>query len=320
MAITSTVSVKSSRDFNRATRNSSHGTKRAPTKAITAPSAASFSTAMPGRRPDASPAGAALGASAGRMTSTSTVMMSSTTSQPTATRPSAGFDEPVVHEHAQQHDRARDGNRDAEDGAADHAPAERHREPRAQTVASALWPSAPGIAIDRTFSKSSRWKCRPTPNISRITPISASCLASARSADKSRRVRADDEARNQVAHDGGEPDAFGQQPEYQRRRQPKRDRRDEVDVVHAPVLSPAHGPGASGSGGNAEKIRAGKMASEIRGPPGARRTTRGGRAPRVRGDAEFRRSWGVAGTRRGAKKKASAKRLLPEPPKRRQQD
>ena len=41
IAITRTVKVNSSRDLKRATRSSNHGTKRAPTNAITAPRAAS---------------------------------------------------------------------------------------------------------------------------------------------------------------------------------------------------------------------------------------------------------------------------------------
>ena len=41
-------------------------------------------------------------------------------------------------------------------------------------VASAIWATAPGIAMARTDKRSLNEKCRPTPNISRITPISAS--------------------------------------------------------------------------------------------------------------------------------------------------
>ena len=44
-------------------------------------------------------------------------------------------------------------------------------------VAIAIWPTAPGIAIARTESRSFSEKCRPTPNISRMTPISASWSA-----------------------------------------------------------------------------------------------------------------------------------------------
>ncbi len=44
-------------------------------------------------------------------------------------------------------------------------------------VATRLCAMAPGIATRRTASSSSRWNCSPTPNISRITPISASCSA-----------------------------------------------------------------------------------------------------------------------------------------------
>ena len=44
--------------------------------------------------------------------------------------------------------------------------------------------TAPGSAILRTSSRSSSEKCRPTPNISNITPISANWPASATSATK----------------------------------------------------------------------------------------------------------------------------------------
>ena len=49
-------------------------------------------------------------------------------------------------------------------------------------VAEAIWNSAPGTATLRTFIRSRGEKCSPTPNISRITPISASCGASSVSA------------------------------------------------------------------------------------------------------------------------------------------
>lgn len=44
--------------------------------------------------------------------------------------------------------------------------------------------TAPGTAILRTASRSPSEKCRPTPNISSMTPISASWLAMAASATK----------------------------------------------------------------------------------------------------------------------------------------
>jgi hypothetical protein len=49
-------------------------------------------------------------------------------------------------------------------------------------VAAAICPTAPGIAMARTASRSPREKWRPTPNISRMTPISASWGASSWSA------------------------------------------------------------------------------------------------------------------------------------------
>jgi Kef-type K+ transport system membrane component KefB len=51
-------------------------------------------------------------------------------------------------------------------------------------VATVICTMAPGTAILRTASRSSREKCNPTPNISSITPISASWLAISASATK----------------------------------------------------------------------------------------------------------------------------------------
>jgi hypothetical protein len=49
-------------------------------------------------------------------------------------------------------------------------------------VAARICTTAPGMAILRTAIRSLTEKCNPTPNISRITPISASCGASSVSA------------------------------------------------------------------------------------------------------------------------------------------
>jgi hypothetical protein len=49
-------------------------------------------------------------------------------------------------------------------------------------VATALWTIVPGTAIRFTASSSLKWKCSPTPNISRITPMCAICSARWRSA------------------------------------------------------------------------------------------------------------------------------------------
>ena len=50
--------------------------------------------------------------------------------------------------------------------------------PTPRSVATAICATAPGIAIARTDSRSLSEKCNPTPNISRMTPISASSFAS----------------------------------------------------------------------------------------------------------------------------------------------
>jgi hypothetical protein len=56
--------------------------------------------------------------------------------------------------------------------------------PPPRSVATAICASAPGSAILRTARRSSREKWRPTPNISSMTPISASCAAMLASATK----------------------------------------------------------------------------------------------------------------------------------------
>ncbi|GJE46971.1 hypothetical protein AEGHOMDF_6180 [Methylobacterium soli] len=50
--------------------------------------------------------------------------------------------------------------------------------PPPMMVATPICTTAPGSAMLRTAIRSLIEKCRPTPNISRITPISASCPAS----------------------------------------------------------------------------------------------------------------------------------------------
>ncbi|TWG87000.1 hypothetical protein L602_001900000030 [Cupriavidus gilardii J11] len=52
------------------------------------------------------------------------------------------------------------------------------------TVASVICTTAPGTAMRLTASRSLSEKCRPTPNISSITPISDNCEANCTSATK----------------------------------------------------------------------------------------------------------------------------------------
>jgi hypothetical protein len=49
-------------------------------------------------------------------------------------------------------------------------------------VATTTWTTAPGKAMWRTANRSLREKCKPTPNINSMTPISASWLDSSMSA------------------------------------------------------------------------------------------------------------------------------------------
>ena len=117
-------------------------------------------------------------AAAGSSTSASTMARSSTTSQPTAMRPrsvsrmcrscKARIITTVLATES-----ARPNTRPA----AHDQPSTRAR-PAPISVASAIWPIAPGTAMRATDIRSLSEKCSPTPNISRMTPISASSAAS----------------------------------------------------------------------------------------------------------------------------------------------
>ena len=189
-AIARTASVKSSREPVRATRSRSQGTARRPTTSINATNAATFTRvqAIAATRPE-SPAAAAPvpprgTASAGSRTRTRTVTRSSTMSQPTAIRPSpvsssprssrarrsttvlaTESEMPKTMPEPQDHPHRRDTTA-----------------PRA--VAARIWTIAPGTAMRRTARRSPGEKWRPTPNIRRMTPISASCEARPASATK----------------------------------------------------------------------------------------------------------------------------------------
>ena len=77
---------------------------------------------------------------------------------------------------AQQHDGAGDREREAEhEPGADRTSRAKPASPMPSKVATQICADGPGMAIALTERRSSSEKCRPTPNISRMTPISASC-------------------------------------------------------------------------------------------------------------------------------------------------
>ena len=110
----------------------------------------------------------------GNSTSASTMAMSSTISQPTAMRPrSVSTSRRSCNARSSTTvlatDNARPNTSPSPIGQPSHAAS-----PMPSRVAQAICTMAPGMAIFLTESRSSREKCRPTPNIRRMTPISAS--------------------------------------------------------------------------------------------------------------------------------------------------
>ena len=154
-ASTSTVSVNSSRDLVLATNARSFGTRKRPMAHVMATTAPIRSSAlpMPKSRPVA-PGCPPLVAMIGKVTSTMTVKMSSTTSQPTATCPAG-----VWSASLSERTRIRTTVLATEMASPNTRPAPR-LQPNARVArtpsaaATRIWTSAPGIATFRTAMSS----------------------------------------------------------------------------------------------------------------------------------------------------------------------
>ena len=180
--------MNSSFEPSLATSTRSFGTSRAPATIMST----AKSTALPSARAiDSSgsvPSSAAVppmnGAIVGSRTRMTTVTRSSTISQPIAIRPCGVCSSP----------RSVIARRSTTVLATDSDSPSTSPPPRPQpsatpsmtpsSVATTICPSAPGIAIARTAARSRIEKWIPTPNISRMIPMSASSIAIAVSAMK----------------------------------------------------------------------------------------------------------------------------------------
>ena len=116
-------------------------------------------------------------ASGGRSTRIKTVMMSSTTSQPTAIWPSPlsripRLSNPLRSTTVDAHERHMPKTM-----LCPHGQPQKWASTAPKQVASPIWSIAPGTAIFLTRMRSDIEKCRPTPNISSMTPISESSEA-----------------------------------------------------------------------------------------------------------------------------------------------
>jgi hypothetical protein len=107
---------------------------------------------------------------------------SSTTSQPTAMRPSCDSSVPRASSaRSSTTVLATDSARPNTRAPASDQP-QNSASPAPMAVATPICTTAPGTATRRTAIRSATEKCSPTPNISSITPISASWEASPMSA------------------------------------------------------------------------------------------------------------------------------------------
>ncbi len=147
--------------------------------------------------------------SAGSNTRMTTVNRSSTISQPTATRPE------VVSSRLRSSRARRRTTVLATDSVRPRTRPSLKDQPQSwlmptpSSVATVLCPSAPGMAIGPTAMISRTEKCSPTPNMSRMTPTSASSDARVGAGAAEGRVRANDDARQQITNDGRHAEARG---------------------------------------------------------------------------------------------------------------
>ena len=110
--------------------------------------------------------------------------------------------------------------------------------PRPMLVASTIWPMAPRITTRRTAMRSATEKCRPTPNISSMTPISANWPAITRSATKPG-VKGHRHPRDEVADQRGQAQAMREEAEEERQDKTNGDRGNERDIMrHESPLYP----------------------------------------------------------------------------------
>ncbi|MNT40985.1 hypothetical protein D3C72_1773320 [compost metagenome] len=182
----STPRVNSSREPVAAVRASNQGMRRRPPMTIRTMKAATLARVKPRShricvRVRASSPCCSL-ARMGSRTSASTITRSSTISQPMAMRPSLVSSWPRLSSaRSSTTVLAVESARPKTSPAVMLQPSSWER-PSPSRVARVICTMAPGMAICLTDSRSFREKCRPTPNISRMTPISASSGASLRSA------------------------------------------------------------------------------------------------------------------------------------------
>ena len=102
---------------------------------------------------------------------------------------------------------------------------------RPRRVAMTIWMSAPGIAIARTAARSRSEKWIPTPNISRMIPMSASSSAMIDIGDEAGGEGAEHDPGHDVADDRRQSDPLGDEAADEGGHQADSDGRDEYGLV-----------------------------------------------------------------------------------------
>ena len=137
------------------------------------------------------------------------------------------------------------------------------------SVATAICAIAPGMAMARTDSRSFSEKCMPTPNISRMTPISASSGASDWSATKPGVNGPIDDAGGEIADERRDAQPVGERAEDEGQRDAGDDGGDERRRVRHGGLNAGcmRAPASTSPASRPRRMRSLPDASDLSEPP-----------------------------------------------------
>ena len=234
MADASTASVKSSRESVRSTRARIHGSTREPTtsmraaRSVALPSAAPICSAVPQAVVGPPSPEAAMMRQQHQRHDREQVLDDEPSDRDL---PASLSTAPAMPQCPQEHDGAGHGDREAEDERRAKAPAERQARQRPEAGRDDDLSDGAGDRDPVDTPQIVDAEMEPHAEHEQRDPDLGELQRFAGIRDEPRREGADDDAREQIPDDGGEPDRARQVARDERRAERDRDRRDEVGAV-----------------------------------------------------------------------------------------
>ena len=142
----------------------------------------------------------------------------------------------MVGEHADQHNRARDRERHAENDASRPAPAKQARDDGSERRGSCALRDRPGNGDAPHGKQFFHVKLKAHAEHQEDDPDLGELFGDFRVGDKPGSMRANQRAGNEVADDRGEPGALREVTQDQGGRKAARKRQDQIQVVHEPIV------------------------------------------------------------------------------------